>query len=98
MRFLFPIVLFFYPLYSFGDVFYTDVVENQIIAEELAFVYVKNIYGKDEAIEQKPYRITENKNSWLIKGRIISDDCTCGNFVISIAKKDGAVKEIYHTK
>ncbi|EAR9306882.1 hypothetical protein FNI11_22485 [Salmonella enterica subsp. salamae] len=98
MRFLFPVILFFYPLCSFGDVFYTDVVGNQIIAEELAFVYVKNIYGKDEAIEQKPYRITENNNSWLIKGRIISDDCTCGNFVIRIAKKDGAVKEIYHTK
>ncbi|EEM2500446.1 TPA: hypothetical protein GND40_000501 [Salmonella enterica subsp. indica] len=98
MRFLLPIILFFYPLFSFGDVFYTDIVGNQIIAEELAFVYVKNIYGKDTAIEQKPYRITESKNSWLIKGRIISDDCTCGNFIIRISKKDGAVKETYHTK
>jgi hypothetical protein len=98
MRFLWPFVLFFYPLCSFGNVFYTAVVGEQAIAEELAFVYIKNIYGKDVAIEQKPYRVTNEKNSWLIKGRIISDDCTCGNFVIRIAKKDGAVKEIYHTK
>jgi len=94
------LLIFFisYPLCAFSGVFYKDVVGERLMAEELAFVYIKNIYGEEAAIEQKPYRVSEMKKSWLIKGALREDDCTCGNFVIRIGKQNGAIEEIYHTK
>ncbi|OAT25871.1 NTF2 fold immunity protein [Buttiauxella ferragutiae ATCC 51602] len=73
------------PLCSFAS-FYKDIVSTSIFAEELAFVYVKNIYGEDAAINQKPYKIVEQKNSWIVKGREEKDRAG-GSFFIEIAKK-----------
>ena len=43
-------------------------VSSKNMALELAEIYIKNVYGNTVSINQKPYRIIEEKDVWIING------------------------------
>ena len=71
-------------------------VSSENMALELAEIYIKNVYGNTVSINQKPYRIIEEKDVWIINGA--PPQALGGNFHIVISKKDGRVEEITHSK
>lgn len=71
-------------------------VNSREMALELSYVYVKYIYGKEKAEFQKPYSITDDNAYWKIEGK--QPETLGGNFTILIAKKDGQVLNVIHTK
>lgn len=79
------------------SMFYKDIITTPSFAEEIAFVYIKNIYGESAAITQKPYRITEGEKEWIVEGRGEKDRAG-GSFFIKIVKKNGEIKSLFHSK
>ncbi|WP_337234968.1 NTF2 fold immunity protein [Escherichia coli] len=71
-------------------------VNSREMALELSYVYIKYVYGKEKAEFQKPYSITDDNNCWKIEGK--QPKTSGGNFTILIAKKDGQVLHVIHTK
>ena len=71
-------------------------VSSKNMALELAEIYIKNVYGNTVSINQKPYRIIEEKDVWIINGA--PPQALGGNFHIVISKKDGRVEKITHSK
>jgi len=71
-------------------------VSSENMALELAEIYIKNVYGNTVSINQKPYRIIEEKDVWIINGA--PPQALGGNFHIVISKKDGSVEKITHSK
>ena len=71
-------------------------VSSENMALELAEIYIKNVYGDTVSINQKPYRIIEEKDVWIINGA--PPQALGGNFHIVISKKDGRVEKITHSK
>ncbi|WP_225377938.1 NTF2 fold immunity protein, partial [Escherichia coli] len=71
-------------------------VNSREMALELSYVYIKYVYGKEKAEFQKPYSITDDNNCWKIEGK--QPKTLGGNFTILIAKKDGQVLHVIHTK
>ena len=71
-------------------------VNSREMALELSYVYIKYVYGKEKAEFQKPYIITDDNNCWKIEGK--QPKTLGGNFTILIAKKDGQVLHVIHTK
>jgi hypothetical protein len=71
-------------------------VSSENMALELAEIYVKNVYGNTVSINQKPYRIIEENDVWIINGA--PPQALGGNFHIVISKKDGRVEKITHSK
>ncbi len=43
-------------------------VSSENMALELAEIYIKNVYGNTVSINQKPYRIIEEKDVWILNG------------------------------
>jgi len=77
--------------------FYKDIITTPLFAEEVAYVYIKNVYGESTALRQKPYRITESENEWIIEGRGETDRAG-GSCFIKIVKKNGEIKSLFHSK
>ncbi|EIV0763645.1 hypothetical protein L6N65_004794 [Escherichia coli] len=71
-------------------------INSREMALELSYVYIKYIYGKEKAEFQKPYIITDDNTCWKIEGK--QPETFGGNFTILIAKKDGQVLDVTHTK
>ncbi|HBA8400100.1 TPA: hypothetical protein J1118_004767 [Escherichia coli] len=71
-------------------------VNSREMALELSYVYIKYVYGKEKAEFQKPYSITDDNNCWKIEGK--QPKALGGDFTILIAKKDGQVLHVIHTK
>ncbi|HGB4492151.1 TPA: NTF2 fold immunity protein, partial [Salmonella enterica subsp. enterica serovar Wangata] len=72
-------------------------INSREMAGELTEVYIKNLYGVQQANE-KPYNIKERNDSWEIEGTPSSSSTKGGNFVIVLSKIDGAVLFISHGK
>lgn len=71
-------------------------VSSREMALELSYVYVKNIYGQEKAESQQPYNITDDSTKWIVVGK--QPEALGGNFTIVIAKKDGEILDLVHTK
>ncbi|WP_255562175.1 NTF2 fold immunity protein [Rahnella sp. PD12R] len=79
-----------------GEVLIDVLVNNQNMAKELSYIYIKSVYGEASAEKQKPYKVIDKKSEWLVEGK--TPDAQGGNFTIVIIKKDGQVTELIHTK
>ncbi|WP_394698955.1 NTF2 fold immunity protein [uncultured Bacteroides sp.] len=55
-------------------------------------------YGKQEIVQERPYKIGLIKNYWVITGSFKDYNKTGGTFEIVIDANDGAVKGITHEK
>jgi len=93
---LLSIILMRSSIVQAGEILVDALVGNQQMAKDLAYIYIKNIYGENNAGNQKPYKVTDNLNGWKVEGKPPSTQG--GNFTIIIAKKDGQVTELTHTK
>lgn len=71
-------------------------VNSKSMAADLTEIYIKNVYGNDTALNQKPYQIIEEKDVWIVNGK--PPKALGGNFHIIISKKDGRVEKITHSK
>ena len=98
---LFTILVFLCFTSAFAKDFFDKKESNMLVSSknmalELAEIYIKNVYGDTVSINQKPYRIIEEKDVWIINGA--SPQALGGNFHIVISKKDGRVEKITHSK
>lgn len=71
-------------------------VNSENMVREIAEIYIKNRYGNDTAFQQKPYQVMEESRVWIINGKPPS--ALGGSFQLVIAKKDGKVEKITHSK
>ena len=74
-----------------------DIILTDAIAKELAYVYIKNIYGADSAEQQKPYETLILGEIWIIKGTK-PKHLLGGTFEIHLSKDDGRVVKIGHSR
>ena len=98
---LFTILVFLCFTSAFAKDFFDKKESNMLVSSknmalELAEIYIKNVYGDTVSINQKPYRIIEEKDVWIINGA--PPQALGGNFHIVISKKDGRVEKITHSK
>ncbi|ECG8591238.1 hypothetical protein FNI11_16095 [Salmonella enterica subsp. salamae] len=73
-----------------------DLITNSEMAMKLAEIYIERIYGFKTAIEQKPYKVWNKGNEWVIEGASIHDKKHGGVFSIVISKKNGRVISVSH--
>jgi hypothetical protein len=74
-----------------------DLIENEGMAVDICYAYISNIYGKEIADSERPFRTKETKESWIIKGSLPVDFCG-GVFEFEISKIDGKVLKLIHTR
>ena len=74
-----------------------NLVSTEKMAAELAEVYIGNIYGKHAAASQKPYSVIETESHWEVKG-VMQKPLLGGIFEIHIAKEDGKVLLLHHSR
>jgi hypothetical protein len=75
----------------------SNIVDNEKMAAELAEVYIANIYGKEAAERQKPYSVLEVDRRWQVKG-VMQKRQLGGTFEIHIAKEDGKILLLVHSR
>ena len=75
----------------------TIIIKDSVTAINVAEAILFNIYGKDNIIKQKPYKIDFVKNYWIIRG-ILSRDYLGGTFLIIIDSKNSRIVRITHGK
>ncbi|EAA5902652.1 NTF2 fold immunity protein [Salmonella enterica] len=73
-----------------------DLITSSEIAMKLAEIYIERIYGFKTAIEQKPYKVWNKGNEWVIEGASIHHKKHGGVFSIVISKKNGRVISVSH--
>lgn len=65
---LLSIILMSSSIVQAGEILVNALVGNQQMAKDLAYIYIKNIYGENNAENQKPYKVTDNLNGWKVEG------------------------------
>ena len=70
---LFTILVFLCFTSAFATDFFDKKESNMLVSSEnmaleLAEIYIKNVYGDTVSINQKPYRIIEEKDVWIVNG------------------------------
>ena len=70
-------------------------VQTRAHAEAIAEVHIANVYGKDRAIQQKPYQVHETQSAWEVSGSL-KPNRLGGVFLIVINKQNGAVLRLTH--
>jgi ABC-type oligopeptide transport system substrate-binding subunit len=75
-----------------------DIVFNEIIANQLATLFLHSIYGKMKIERQRPFNIElKNNEIWVVRGS--KPIHTFGGlFYIEINKKDAKVLGYFHTR
>jgi hypothetical protein len=73
-------------------------IPNEEIAISIAENYLFNLFGKDVILAEKPYRINNIKNCWVIAGTLPRKFTKGGTFVIAINSLDGKVVGVTHYK
>ena len=74
----------------------TSADEGDLLYDEIGSELKIRQIRKEKAEFQKPYSITDDNNCWKIEGK--QPKTLGGNFTILIAKKDGQVLHVIHTK
>ena len=72
-------------------------VGNKELVGKLAEIYVEDRYGKDNAMREKPYHISDKGNFWQVSGNIDPNATGCV-FVIKIDKVNGRIISFTHGK
>ena len=72
-----------------------NLITSQAMLEQLVYIYIKYIYSEEEALNQKPYIITENDNVWTVLGQ--PPAALGGRFKIIISKDTGEVLYLKHS-
>jgi NTF2 fold immunity protein len=75
----------------------SNIVDSEIMAAELAEVYIAHIYGKPAAERQKPYSVREVEGYWQVRG-VMQKRQLGGTFEIHIAKEDGKILLLTHSR
>lgn len=70
-------------------------INNEKMASDVAEVYIKNIYGKDVAENEKPYLIKDENEYWVVSGSL-QKNIAGGVFTIKIRKDTGAIDTFTH--
>ncbi len=70
-------------------------VQTRAHAEAIAEAHITNVYGKDHAIQQKPYQVHETQSTWEVSGSL-KPNRLGGVFLIVINKQNGAVLRLTH--
>lgn len=70
-------------------------VQTRAHAEAIAEAHITNVYGKDHAIQQKPYQVHETQSAWEVSGSL-KPNKRGGTFFIVINKQNGAVLRLTH--
>ena len=84
---------------TYNSTFKHDVlISDEETAINIAEIYLFKIYGKQEIVQERPYKIGLIKNYWVITGSFKDYNETGGTFEIVIDANDGAVKGITHEK
>jgi len=72
-------------------------VSTEDFAVALCEVYISHIYGKEAAEKQKPYKVTDEHDSWRIQGQM-QRRVLGGTFDITISKEDGRIIRLTHSR
>ncbi|AVR96801.1 NTF2 fold immunity protein [Pseudoduganella armeniaca] len=75
----------------------SNIVHSEKMAAELAEVYIANIYGQKAAERQKPYLVTQVDGYWQVIGGMHKRQLG-GTFEIHIAKDDGSILQLIHSR
>ncbi|QIP54299.1 NTF2 fold immunity protein [Hafnia alvei] len=65
------------------------------MASDVAESYIKNIYGKDVAENEKPYLIKDKNEYWVVSGSL-QKNISGGVFTIKIKKRTGEINTFSH--
>lgn len=71
-------------------------ISNEEKAVQVAELFLFDIYGKDEIIKQKPYKICQYKDNWIITGSYYDENTKGGVFEIAIDSKTGRIVGVVH--
>ncbi|MTH46191.1 NTF2 fold immunity protein [Intestinirhabdus alba] len=71
-------------------------VTDPAMASALADRHVSAVYDEETARRQRPWQIKDNGDAWILIGR--PPEALGGNITIEIAKRDGAVIQLSHSK
>lgn len=73
------------------------IIQNEETAIQVAEPILFGLYGKQNILAEKPYKISNNRNYWIIEGSL-PDGYKGGTFLIIIDSRNGEVIKITHGK
>lgn len=73
------------------------IIKDKETAISIAELVLFDIYGKENIIEQRPYRVENSHGFWILQGTL-EPETLGGVFMIIIDSKNGEVVKITHGK
>lgn len=73
-------------------------IKDKETATKIAEIYLFNVYGKKEVLNEKPYEIYLINGFWVILGTLPDYYAAGGTFEIIINSKNGEVIRLIHGK
>ncbi len=74
-----------------------ELLPNEEVAIAVAEPILFHIYGKEQIMEERPYKTIRSGEHWVIEGHL-DDDMLGGVFEIILSAKDARVIKISHGK
>ncbi|NIE96018.1 hypothetical protein F3J02_05940 [Acinetobacter sp. Tr-809] len=97
LRFFLLISVFFSFCHAWGYTPQKGFVPNAEIAAKIAEIILEPIYGESNIHRQKPFHVILKDGAWVVEGTL-PKSYVGGSFLIKIAKEDGRVLYLEHTK
>jgi hypothetical protein len=72
-------------------------VPTEQVAAKVAEVILIPIYGEENIKNQKPFTVSLVDDVWVVKGSLPKDQLG-GEFIIKLAKRDGRILQVSHSK
>ncbi|ENX05695.1 NTF2 fold immunity protein [Acinetobacter courvalinii] len=98
-KFFITIITLFLGIYSYAWAYKPEkgFVPNEDIASKIAEVVLIPIYGESNIKKQKPFHVVLKEDVWILEGTLPKGHVG-GVFLIKIAKEDGRILYLEHTK
>jgi len=73
------------------------VIANEVVAREIAMIYLSAVYGKAQIQSQLPLLVSRKGDVWTIKGSFNRRRSVGGVAEIDLAQQDGRVLRLTHS-
>lgn len=73
------------------------IIQNKETAIQVAEPILFGVYGKENILAEKPYKISNSRNYWIIEGSL-PDGYKGGTFLIILDSRNGEIIKITHGK